>query len=284
MHPSEPQQTVPVHHPSLALRHPSRLRSKNRRSKSLRPPATGAQLQLEVLPQPNDTTCGPTCLHAVYRYFSDDVPLQTVIDEVPPLPGGGTLAVWLANHALRRNYDATIFTYNLQLFDPTWFTTPDSLADHLRAQLAAKHDPRLALATQPYLQFLELGGRVFMGNKTSALIRRFLKRGIPILTGLSATYLYRCAREYGDEYDAIKGDPQGHFVVLSGYDRRTREVTVSDPLQDNPGFGQQQYTVNVEQLVSAILLGIVTYDANLLIIQPKATAALPAVPPLPGSV
>src|SRR5690606_12752859 len=122
-------------------------------------------------------------------------------------------------------------TYNLQLFDPTWFTTADSLADHLRAQLAAKHDPRLALATQPYLQFLELGGRVFLGNKTSALIRRFLKRGIPILTGLSATYLYRCAREYGDEYDAIKGDPQGHFVVLSGYDRRTREVTVSDPLQ-----------------------------------------------------
>src|SRR5690606_33790014 len=99
-----------------------------------RPPASRgvirAQLKLEVLPQPNDTTCGPTCLHAVYRYFGEDIDLGHVIDEVPPLPGGGTLAVWLANHALQRGYDATIFTYNLQLFDPSWFENPTTLSDN----------------------------------------------------------------------------------------------------------------------------------------------------------
>jgi hypothetical protein len=44
---------------------------------------------------------------------------------------------------------------------------------------------------------------------------------------------------------------------------------VADPLQDNPRFGQQYYNVNIERLVASILLGIVTYDANLLILEPR---------------
>lgn len=227
-----------------------------------------AELALEVLPQPDDTTCGPTCLHAVYRYYGDSIELQRVIDEVRPLAEGGTLAVWLANHALKRGYRATIHTYNLQMFDPTWFARPVSLVERLEQQLVRKHDPKLRLATEAYLEFLELGGKIFLGDSTSRLIRRYLKHGLPILTGLSATYLYSCAREKNDVYDDVEGEPLGHFVVLSGYDQATREVMIADPLQDNPRFGQQYYNVNIERLVASILLGIVTFDANLLILEP----------------
>src|SRR6185369_13364802 len=73
------------------------------------------RLRLEILPQPDDITCGPTCLHAVYRYFGDVIGLDQVIEEVPQLETGGTLAVLLGCHALRRGYDATIYTYNLQV-------------------------------------------------------------------------------------------------------------------------------------------------------------------------
>jgi hypothetical protein len=66
------------------------------------------QLQLAVLPQPDYTTCGPTCLQAVYEYYGDSLPLEQVIAEIDPLPGGGTLAVSLACHALERGYTATI--------------------------------------------------------------------------------------------------------------------------------------------------------------------------------
>jgi hypothetical protein len=225
-------------------------------------------LPFEVAPQPDSTTCGPTCLHAVYRYFNDRVDLAEVIQGVTPLPGGGTLAVWLANHALKRGYKATIYTYNLQLFDPTWFAPGVDLAARLVAQTRAKTDVKLRLSAEPYLEFLSMGGRVRLGEKTSSLIRRYLKRGIPILTGLSATYLYGCAREINDDYDDIAGEPLGHFVVLSGYDRARREVMVADPLHDNPGFGQQNYNVNVERLIASIMLGIVTYDANLLVLEP----------------
>jgi hypothetical protein len=67
----------------------------------------------------------------------------------------------------------------------------------------------------------------------------------------------------------VRGIPTGHFVVLSGYDRENRLVQISDPLLPNPVSSTHQYEVNTDRLICAILLGIVTYDANLLIIEPR---------------
>ena len=205
----------------------------------------------------------------MYRYWEYETPLQEVIDTVEPLPEGGTLAVRLAIHALRRGFRAEIFTYNLQIFDPTWFASPGDLAQRLIEQRQHKSSQKLALATENYLEFLRLGGNLRYENLDAKLLRRFLRRGIPVLTGLSATYLYDCAREFNDDYDDVRGAPSGHFVVLSGYDPATREVSVSDPLHDNPRFGSQYYRVGINRLTASILLGILTYDANLLVITPK---------------
>ena len=225
--------------------------------------------ELAILPQPNDTTCGPTCLHAVYRFYGDPISLEQVISEVRPLPTGGTLAVWLACHALARGYRAQIYTYNLQLFDPTWFAPGVDLEEKLRDQLRQKSSKRLALATEAYIEFQNLGGELYYEELRGTLIRSFLDRGIPILTGLSATYLYGCAREFEDHYDDIRGQPMGHFVLLRGHDKDRREVEVADPLANNPRFGTQYYVVGLDRLIGSILLGIVTYDANLLVITPR---------------
>jgi hypothetical protein len=230
------------------------------------------KLHLDIQPQPDDSTCGPTCLQALYRYYGDEQPLDRVIAECTGLEGGGTLAVLLAEHALRRGFAATIYTYNLALFDPTWFElAPEQLAARLREQQAVKSDARLAVATRGYLAFLELGGRLLFRDLTAGLIRRHLKRGVPILTGLSATYLYHCARERpaDSEYDDVRGVPVGHFVVLAGYEPKTRLALVVDPLHDNPAFATHEYQVPLERLVGAILLGVLTHDANLLIIEPR---------------
>jgi hypothetical protein len=226
------------------------------------------ELDLSVLAQPDDTTCGPTSLHAVYRYWGLGVPLAEVISAVDCLPGGGTLAVSLACDALRRGFRATIYTYNLHVFDPTWFAPGIDLADRLKAQAAAKSDGKLAHATDTYLNYLSLGGKIRHAEMRSSLIRRYVSRGIPILTGLSATYLYGCAREHLDEYDDVRGEPTGHFVVLSGYDRQSQQVMVADPLFDNPLSDDHYYCVRMDRLIASILLGIVTYDANLLVIAP----------------
>jgi hypothetical protein len=55
----------------------------------------------------------------------------------------------------------------------------------------------------------------------------------------------------------------------------SRSVSVADPLLDNPRFGSQYYQVPVERLIASIMLGIVTYDANLLVILPPGHPATP---------
>lgn len=230
------------------------------------------RLHLEIQAQPDDFTCGPTCLQAVYDYYNDRVPLTEVIAEAPRLENGGTLAVLLGTHALKRGYAATIYTFNLQMFDPTWFEpgAPD-LRERLEAQANFKRSTKLREATNAYLEYLDGGGRIRFEDLTTRLIRKYLKRDIPILTGLSSTYLYRNMREYGpkDDSDDVRGQPQGHFVVLSGYDRAGRSILVADPLASNPVSRTQIYAVNIDRVMNAILLGVLTYDANLLIIQPE---------------
>jgi hypothetical protein len=231
-----------------------------------------ARVQLDILPQPDGFTCGPTCLHAIYQYYQDNLTLSQVVTEVPRLPDGGTLAVLLACHALRRGYEATIYTYNLQLFDPTWFVPGGTdLGQRLRAQMAHKGRDKLRLATAAYLDFLDHGGQVRFEELTPALIRRYLRASVPILTGLSATYLYHCARECGPDGapDDVRGEPVGHFVLLCGYDPTSRSVLVADPLLPNPVSDTHQYAVGIGRVICAILLGILTYDANLLIIVPR---------------
>jgi hypothetical protein len=227
--------------------------------------------ELQILPQPDDATCGPTCLHAVYRYFGDALPLDGVIGEVEPFSSGGTLAVNLARHALRRGYSATIYTYNLDMFDPTWFPPQrPALERRLRAQAEHKPEPKLREATSAYLDYLELGGRIEHEELSRELLARLLADG-PVITGLSATYLYSCEREYGETRlvaDDVRGHPTGHFVVLAGYDAEDDEVVVADPLENRPGFDSHLYSLAVDRVIGAILLGVLTYDANLTVLRP----------------
>jgi len=212
-------------------------------------------------------------LHGIYRFYGDTVPLKSVIADTRMLDRGGTLDVFLANHALARGYDATLFTYNLDLFDPTWFDLPnDEIRVRLKAQAKQKQWRRIQSATRGYDEFLRLGGKLQLRDLEPALIRKFLSRRTPVITGLSATYLYRATREIGETNvdDDIRGEPVGHFVVLTGYRRGTREILIADPLESNPISSSRYYAVNVQRLIGAILLGIMTYDANLLVIEPKS--------------
>ncbi|HMN97483.1 MAG TPA: hypothetical protein PKC43_13485 [Phycisphaerales bacterium] len=281
------------------------------------------RLALDLHAQPDDLTCGPTCLHALYRYYGLELPLETVINETPRLDDGGTLAVHLGRHALRRGFRARMYVFNLKLFDPTWFppvrpatggpgagsaapppmarlrsmrgvADPAALAAKLRSQRPTRTRPKVRLAIDAYLDYLALGGEVAMEDLTSELLRRYLVRDIPILTGLSATWLYGCAREIeGDPgrllHDDVRGDPTGHFVILGGYDRAAREVFVEDPLLPDAPSAQvhrrgRSYAVDIDHLVCAILIGIITYDGNLLVVQPPQadpprTAAPASHPP-----
>ncbi|NLE00871.1 MAG: hypothetical protein GX640_13470 [Fibrobacter sp.] len=236
-------------------------------------------LPLKILPQPTETTCGPTCLHAVYNYYGETLDLHELIPKVQTLELGGTLAVFLGCDALERGYNVTIYTYNLQIFDPTWFSKNSTvdLKEKIFLQSRCKPDSKLQVASNGYLKFLSMGGKIAFQDLNVSLIHKILSNGIPVITGLSATYLHQTARETADEkcqFDDLCGYPSGHFVVLHGIDHTFEFIDVADPLQSNPISNSQYYKIRSDRVICSILLGILTYDANLLIIErPKAEHA-----------
>ncbi|MCE2996148.1 MAG: C39 family peptidase [Cyclobacteriaceae bacterium] len=229
-------------------------------------------LNFDIKAQPDDVTCGPTCLHSIYQYYQDEISLREVVSEVKSLKTGGTLAVMLGNHALQRGYQASIYTYNLNVFDPTWFSLSQAkMIGNLKKQMRYKfRSKKLQVASKAYIKFIEAGGVVQQKELDEHLIKDYLKKDIPLLTGLSATYLYGTQREIpsNNKFDSIKGEPVGHFVIINGYDETTNKVYLADPMNPNP-LKSQYYSVTFDRLINSIMLGIVTYDANLLIIEPK---------------
>lgn len=108
-----------------------------------------------------------------------------------------------------------------------------------RKQHAIKQTlPGFGRVTDACLEYLLLGGRLKFEVLTAALIRKFLKRGIPIMTGLRATCLYNTARKYDVDgrvvYDDVDGESIGHFFIPAGYRRGTCGVLVADPFLPNP--------------------------------------------------
>ncbi len=241
-------------------------------------------LDLIMKPQPDDETCGPTCLNAIYQYYSLNEPLSQTISNVERSRSGGTLAPLLGLHALDHNLDALIYVNNLDVFDPTWFkqhaANPADLIKKLEAQLSYKKEPAIQESSYAYIEFLTKGGAVRYQTLTVSLLKHFFKQNIPILTGLSATYLYNSARESftpegRSSYDDIRGTPCGHFVVLCGYDEKHRHIIVADPHRENPLSHNNYYKVSSNHLINAILLGVYTYDANLLVVSQRDALCKP---------
>ncbi|MBI1335419.1 MAG: hypothetical protein GC164_00480 [Phycisphaera sp.] len=243
--------------------------------------ATSASiLDFRITPQPDESSCGPACLHSVYRYLNHDATLEKLRHEIEQLEEGGTLSVYLGLHALDAGFDATIYTCNLQMFDPTWFA-PQTLGatamqEKLRAQLKHRRSHKFRQASEAYIRFLDRGGYLFMEDVTEELFLSLFKRRLPVIVGLSATWLYRAMRERPDDNkdDDIAGSPLGHFVVVHGVDPSARVAYIADPYLQKPFPGAHAYTISVDRLIGAIMLGIVTYDAKLLVIQPRATKAV----------
>lgn len=228
------------------------------------------QYQFDIFAQPNDSTCGPTCLQAVYRHFGDDIGLDQVIEETRMLREGGTLSSLLGIHALDRGYKVVIHPYNLDIWDPTWFDRKVDLAAKLRAQLELESDDTFRFVSNRYIEFLERGGSIQFKELTARLLRGYLSRGLPILTMVSATYLYMESREIwatGAE-DDVRGEPAGHFIILFELNDNGRHVSIADPLGHEQPLGSHVYHVRLERLIGAILLGVLTYDSTLMVLEP----------------
>lgn len=238
-------------------------------------------IDIQIYTQPDDESCGPTCLHSIYHYYGLQIPLPEIVQTIDRSASGGTLAPMLGKHALQQGMRCTLYVNNLNLFDPTWFKKGKVKNTHLIQKLKQQWDYKqqdegLVIASRALCEYLELGGEVRYRPLNIGLFKKYINQNQPIITGLSATYLYNSARElFTDEgisqYDDIRGTPCGHFVIICGYDEDKRHVVVADPHRENPISHNNYYKVSLTRLINAILLGVLTYDATLLIIEPKVS-------------
>lgn len=236
-------------------------------------------INLTIKTQPDDETCGPTSLHAIYNYYGLEIELEQVVKNVERSLSGGTLTPMLGLHALTNGFETRIYINNLDLFDPTWFNLTNGKANStkliakLKTQIKYKKSKGMIHASKAYIQYLNSGGEICFKTLNIKLLKKYFCQNIPILTGLSATYLYQSSRERYVKseaiYDDIRGTPCGHFVVLCGYDSKNKLMIVADPHRENPISQNNYYKVNSFRLINAIMVGVLTYDANLLIIKPK---------------
>jgi len=64
---------------------------------------------------------------------------------------------------------------------------------------------------------------------------------------------------------------RGNFVVIGGYNRKERTLMVADPYGRHPYGPSHEYWINIDRVLGAVLLGIVTHDANVLVIHPQGS-------------
>jgi hypothetical protein len=236
------------------------------------------ELRVQRFVQADDVTCGPTCLRKVYDFYGLSLDETQVLGEIDRNDDGGTLAVFLGIAALARGFAARIYSYDLRIFDPTWFSLPAAaLAEKVHARFPHLPDGKRLRAARAYLDFLERGGEIRFDELTPGLLKGIIDREHPVLAGLSATYLYRFPRERqlpGDRLveDDVGGAPTGHFVVIVGYEHWGRRFSLRDPSEHVPVAPDGRQVVDAQRLINAILLGDVTYDAVLLELWPREGA------------
>jgi hypothetical protein len=229
------------------------------------------KLDLFVSKQPDDESCGITCLEAIYNYYGQETTLERLKSEIEHWQTGGTVSVNLARHALDSGFSAEIYTYNIKIFDPTWKNLGSRDLEHkLKLRQRKIRSKKQKKVIGFYLDFLRKGGILRFDDLSEDLLDRLFADRKPIICGLSATYLYQNMRETStNEENDIIGQPVGHFVVVSGWDPKERQVMINDPLRKNPISETGSYLLPFAKFSNAVMLGILTYDENLLVIAKK---------------
>jgi len=237
-------------------------------------PLPAVRLAVERIEQPDDLTCGPTAMLQIYRYHGVERTHEELFRRYRRNPDGGTLAVYLALAALADGFRPTLYTFNLDVFDPSWSDLPpEALVAKLEQRSSEVEGERLSRLKRIIAAYVELivgGGRVRLVDLDRRLLVELLAAGHPILTGLSATWLYRTPRELAEEDDDVAGWPVGHFVVVTGYDPGRDHFLIADPMRQTPFDASGVYSVASERLMASILLGDATDDAVLLVLESGA--------------
>lgn len=212
---------------------------------------------------------GLACLQSVYNQFNDNISLQHLRSEMKGSTHEGTNLIYLANHALCRDYSAVMYTFDHEVFDPEWFKGGNDLVKALLRQRQNKPSDWIHWVIGGYVKFILKGGKIRFGKLIPALILDALDNGLPVLAKVNATYLYSDELDDSDPEDLLEDDDEAeiHTVVIYDRDARTGQLFLLDPKLNSQSTGKH-FAVRAQLLMNAIQLSSDRDDAALLVIKP----------------
>lgn len=209
-------------------------------------------------------TAGPHCLAQIADYYGVKLEANDVVAHTRMVYGSGTYDASIALAANHYGFDTQLYTYNLMALGADWFRLPPDLLLKRIEFKAADAEGKRKNSLEAYAQYLKHGGRLLFELSPEFAILNALKQKKPVIVGLCQNYLYALKAE---QTDLGLGDPIGQFVVIDGF--KKNEFHVVDPWPDIPFSKNGTYWVNASALTASILLGQATFDACILVLEPK---------------
>lgn len=218
-----------------------------------------------ITEQTTDYNCGPTVLSAVLNHFNIAVSPDEISNNLRYFTEEhGTFITCLGMYALEKNLDATIYTYDLDVFDLTWNNGTDELLYHLNKMLLKcnTEDEMKRLAIQYYIEFLKNGGHIEICPDFNFTFNNIFSKERAVIAGVSSQILYRGSRinDNGD-YD-IYGKQEGHFIIAEPAVNASYMgiVDISDPYGLKSKYGKLNYSITFDTFVQAVLQSTHTHD------------------------
>jgi hypothetical protein len=173
--------------------------------------------------------CGPTSLQQILRYYGIDNGMEEILRSVKMF-SFGTPTVYLAMGAKKMGLDVKIVTLDVDYVDPSWKgITGDVIAGKLRERLKLVNlDENIRLRTEGLAEALESGVELEIEAPSKEILINNIKKGVPPIITVSYNILHgRMRKTSAGNRDDVKGFPDGHFVVVNGYDEKNFIITDS---------------------------------------------------------
>jgi len=200
-------------------------------------------------------SCMPACLQEIFGYYGEQISQEEImkISENPKL---GMALVEAGIFSLKHNYRSLIITNNINIFDPTWFRL-DSNKLKLNLNKRAKFvDDLSQFMIDKYIKFLNLGGEINFETISPSLLKKYLSIKIPIIMELASTFIYKLAKSSrpGLFDDAIRGQIEGHGVVIAGFDDKDNFLIIDPNSKKSPSKIGVYWVNSAELMMSFALL------------------------------
>ena len=200
-------------------------------------------------------SCIPACLQEVFGYYGEQISQEEIM-EISENPKLGVALVETGIFSLKHNYKSLIITNNINIFDPTWFRLDNNKLKLNLNKRAKFVDDLSKFMIDKYIKFLDSGGEINFETINPTLFKKYLSIKVPIIMELASTFLYKLAKSTssGSFDDAIRGQIEGHGIVIAGFDDEDNFLIIDPNSKKSPSKTGVYWVNSAELMMSFALL------------------------------